>query len=168
MTDGTHDSLVVTEYDFASIEPKWQHAWRQTDVFVTPAEQDPNRPDAYVLVSCPFTSGAAHLGHVRSYTIGDSNARFRRARGEAVLFSLGFDAFGLPAELGAIENGLPPREWVDTCAQRMREQFDGLGFSFDWTREFISCDEDIYKWSQWLFLVLYDAGLVYEREGSVD
>ena len=78
----------------------------------------------HVLNSHPFTSGAAHMGHVRSYSIGDAHARFRRARGDAVLYSLGFDAFGLPAELGALEHELPPREWVDTCAARMREQFD--------------------------------------------
>ena len=108
------------------------------------------------------------MGHVRSYSIGDAHARFRRARGDAVLYSLGFDAFGLPAELGALENGLPPREWVDACAAQMRDQFDSMGFSFDWSREFISCDEDIYKWSQWLFLVLLEGGFIYEREGSVD
>ena len=124
--------------------------------------------DVHVLNSHPFTSGAAHMGHVRSYSIGDAHARFRRARGDAVLYSLGFDAFGLPAELGALENGLPPREWVDACAARMREQFDGLGFSFDWSRTFMSCDEDIYRWSQWLFLVLLEGGFIYEREGSVD
>ena len=108
------------------------------------------------------------MGHIRSYSIGDAHARFRRARGDAVLYSLGFDAFGLPAELGALEHGLPPREWVDTCAARMREQFDALGFSFDWSRTFMSCDEDIYRWSQWLFLVLLEGGFIYEREGSVD
>ena len=108
------------------------------------------------------------MGHIRSYSIGDAHARFRRARGDAVLYSLGFDAFGLPAELGALEHGLPPREWVDTCAARMREQFDSLGFSFDWSRTFMSCDEDIYRWSQWLFLVLLEGGFIYEREGSID
>ncbi len=108
------------------------------------------------------------MGHIRSYSIGDAHARFRRARGDAVLYSLGFDAFGLPAELGALEHGLPPREWVDTCAARMREQFDALGFSFDWSRTFMSCDEDIYRWSQWLFLVLLEGRFIYEREGSVD
>jgi leucyl-tRNA synthetase len=167
MSDATLESPVA-DYDPSEIEPRWQQAWRRGNAFVTPAKQEPGRPDAYILVSSPFTSGAAHLGHVRSYSIGDSHARFRRARGDAVLFSLGFDAFGLPAELGALENGLPPREWVDTCAQRMREQFDGMGFSFDWGREFISCDEDIYRWSQWLFLVLLKADLIYEREASVD
>src|SRR4051812_31247234 len=157
-----------TSYEPATIEPKWQQAWRSANAFQTPAEPVEGRKDVHVLNSHPFTSGAAHMGHVRSYSIGDAHARFRRARGDSVLYSLGFDAFGLPAELGAIEQGLPPREWVDTCAARMREQFDALGFSFDWSRTFMSCDEDIYRWSQWLFLVLLEGGLIYEREGSVD
>ncbi len=155
-------------YDPALIEPKWQRAWREADAFQTPPEPVEGRADVHVLNSHPFTSGAAHMGHVRSYSIGDAHARFRRARGDSVLYSLGFDAFGLPAELGALEHGLAPREWVDSCAARMREQFDGLGFSFDWSRTFMSCDEDIYRWSQWLFLVLLEGGFIYEREGSVD
>jgi len=155
-------------YDASSIEAKWQQAWRAADAFRTPAEAVEGVPDVHVLNSHPFTSGAAHMGHVRSYSIGDAHARFCRAKGRAVLYSLGFDAFGLPAELGAIEHGMAPRAWVDECAARMREQFDGLGFSFDWSRTFMSCDEDIYRWSQWLFLVLLDGGFIYEREGSVD
>src|SRR5690242_14428428 len=155
-------------YDPALVERKWQEAWRSANAFQTPPEAVEGVKDVHVLNSHPFTSGAAHMGHVRSYSIGDSQARFRRTRGDAVLYSLGFDAFGLPAELGAIEHGLPPREWVDTCAARMREQFDALGFSFDWSRTFMSCDEDIYRWSQWLFLVLLDGGFIYEREGSID
>ncbi len=150
------------------IEAKWQQAWRGANAFQTPPEPVAGRRDVHVLNSHPFTSGAAHMGHVRSYSIGDAHARFRRARGDSVLYSLGFDAFGLPAELGALEHDLPPREWVDTCAARMREQFDGLGFSFDWSRTFMSCDEDIYRWSQWLFLVLLEGGFIYEREGSID
>ena len=150
------------------IEPKWQQAWRSANAFQTPPEPVEGREDVHVLNSHPFTSGAAHMGHVRSYSIGDAHARFRRARGDSVLYSLGFDAFGLPAELSAIEHGVTPREWVDTCAAQMRAQFDAMGFSFDWSRTFMSCDEDIYRWSQWLFLVLLEGGFIYEREGSVD
>src|ERR1700754_1999467 len=166
--DTTPQPALASDYDPAVIESKWQQAWRDANAFQTPAEPEEGRKDAHVLNSHPFTSGAAHMGHVRSYSIGDSQARFRRARGEAVLYSLGFDAFGLPAELGAIEHGMAPREWVDACAARMREQLDLLGFSFDWSRTFMSCDEDIYRWSQWLFLVLLEGGFIYEREGSVD
>jgi leucyl-tRNA synthetase len=154
-------------YRPAEIEPKQQRAWREAGRFVTPAA-DPRRTDTYVFASLPFTSGEAHLGHVRSYAIADAYARFRRARGDAVLFSLGFDAFGLPSELGAIERGQGPAEWVAQCVERMREQFDRLGFSFDWSRSFITSEAEMYRWSQWLFLRLYEADLVFRREAYVD
>src|SRR5215467_1126080 len=124
----------VSAYDPAVIEAKWQEAWREANAFQTPAEHVEGVEDAHVLNSHPFTSGAAHMGHVRSYSIGDAHARFRRARGDSVLYSLGFDAFGLPAELGAIEHDMAPRAWVEECAAQMRAQFDGMGFSFDWSR----------------------------------
>src|SRR3954451_21267557 len=114
-------------YDPRAIEPKWQQAWREANAFQTPAEPVEGRDDVHVLNSHPFTSGAAHMGHVRSYSIGDAHARFRVSRGALVLYSLGFAASGLPAELGALEHGLPPREWVDACAAQMREQFDAMG-----------------------------------------
>jgi leucyl-tRNA synthetase len=164
-----NETLVVQDLDYEPkiIEASWRQAWAEAGCFRTPDHTD-GRVDSAVQVSCPFTSGAAHMGHVRSYTIADAHARFRRARGEAVLFSLGFDAFGLPAEIGAIEHEMAPREWVERCAAEMRSQFEQLGFSFDWERAFLSCDEDVYRWSQWLFVTLLERGLVYEREGVVD
>ena len=122
----------------------------------------------YIKASAPFTSGNVHIGHVRSYAIGDAYARFQRARGEPVLFAFGFDAFGLPAELGAIANGESPAEWVSRCAEHMTGQLKRLGFSFDWERTFMSSDPMMYRWSQWLFLTLLDAGLIYHGSGSVD
>jgi leucyl-tRNA synthetase len=122
----------------------------------------------YIKASAPFTSGNVHIGHVRSYAIGDAYARFQRARGEPVLFAFGFDAFGLPAELGAIANGESPAEWVARCAEHMTGQLRRLGFSFDWERTFMSSDPIMYRWSQWLFLTLLDAGLIYHGSGSVD
>ena len=122
----------------------------------------------YIKPSAPFTSGNIHIGHVRSYSIGDAYARFRRARGDAVLFAFGFDAFGLPAELGAIAGGEPPSDWVSRCATHMTGQLQRLGFSFDWERSFLSSDAVMYRWSQWLFLTLLDAGLIYHGTGNVD
>ncbi len=122
----------------------------------------------YIKPSAPFTSGNIHIGHVRSYSIGDAYARFRRARGDAVLFAFGFDAFGLPAELGAIAGGEPPSEWVERCAEHMTGQLQRLGFSFDWERSFMSSDPIMYRWSQWLFLTLLDAGLIYRGTANVD
>ena len=108
------------------------------------------------------------MGHVRDYAIGDAYARFRRARGDAVLFGFGFDAFGLPAELAAIERQEPPAEWVERSGERMLAQMRRLGFSFDYDRVFYSSDEGQYRWSQWLFLTLLDAGLIYRDDATVD
>jgi leucyl-tRNA synthetase len=154
-------------YDAHAIEARRQAAWRERDAFVTPPLAE-DQPHLYIKPSAPFTSGNVHIGHVRSYSIGDAYARFRRARGDSVLFAFGFDAFGLPAELGAISSGEPPSEWVARCAEHMTGQLDRLGFSFDWGRSFISSDPVMYRWSQWLFLKLLDAGLIYRGTGNVD
>lgn len=158
---------VIPDYLPAAIEARWQDAWREAGAFATPARREGERP-AYIFAACPFTSGSAHMGHIRSYTISDAYARYLRARGRAVLFSIGFDAFGLPTEIGAIKNGLTPNEWVQRCRARMREQFDRLGYSFDWDREWITSEPELYKWTQWLFLLLLREGLVYHSEGQVD
>jgi len=154
-------------YDPHAIETRRQAAWRARDAFATPPVDD-DRPRRYIKPSAPFTSGNIHIGHVRSYSIGDAYARFQRARGEDVLFAFGFDAFGLPAELGAIERGESPSDWVARCAEHMTGQLQRLGYSFDWTRTFLSSDALMYRWSQWLFLTLLDAGLVYLGTGAVD
>jgi leucyl-tRNA synthetase len=162
MSDGLHKS-----YDPAAVEARRQDAWRERDAFRTPAPLD-EQPHLYIKPSAPFTSGNVHIGHVRSYSIGDAYARFRRARGDAVLFAFGFDAFGLPAELGAIAAQESPSDWVNRCAAHMTGQLDRLGFSFDWERSFLSSDPIMYRWSQWLFLVLLEAGLIYRGTGNVD
>jgi leucyl-tRNA synthetase len=156
-----------TRYDPHAIEARRQAAWRAREAFATPSPHD-DRPRRYIKPSAPFTSGNIHIGHVRSYSIGDAYARFQRARGEDVLFAFGFDAFGLPAELGAIERGEPPREWVARCAEHMTGQLRRLGYSFDWERAFLSSDAQMYRWSQWLFVRLLEAGLIYRGSGAVD
>lgn len=157
----------VEPYRPAEIELKWQRLWSDAGLFATP-DHDPTKQDAYVRVAPPFTTGDVHMGHVRSYSIGDVSARFRRARGEAVLFGLGFDAFGLPVELGAIEHDMPPSEWVSRCQRRMQGQLGRLGLSFDWSRTSLACEPDAYRWSQWLFLKFLEADLVFRRDGYVD
>jgi leucyl-tRNA synthetase len=154
-------------YDPHAIEGRRQAAWRERDAARTPAILD-DQPHLYIKPSAPFTSGNVHIGHVRSYSLGDAYARFHRARGDQVLFNFGFDAFGLPAELGAIAGGVPPSEWVARCAEHMTGQLQRLGFSFDWERTFLSSDPLMYRWSQWLFLTLLEAGLVYRGTGNVD
>jgi leucyl-tRNA synthetase len=154
-------------YEPSKVEVARQRAWAQRDAFETPSP-DAGQKGVYVKPSSPFTSGNLHMGHVRDYSIGDAYARFRRARGDAVLFGFGFDAFGLPAEMAAIERGMRPAEWVERCGERMLGQMRRLGFSFDYDRAFYSSDEAQYRWSQWLFLTLLEAGLIYRDDATVD
>jgi leucyl-tRNA synthetase len=154
-------------YDPRAIEQRRQREWEARDAFRTPVVAE-GQKGIYIKASAPFTSGNVHIGHVRSYAIGDAYARFQRARGEPVLFAFGFDAFGLPAELGAIANGESPSEWVTRCAEHMTGQLKRLGFSFGWERTFMSSDPVMYRWSQWLFLTLLEAGLIYHGSASVD
>jgi leucyl-tRNA synthetase len=164
MGDGT-----IPEYDARAVEERHQQAWAARDAFRAPPITGlADGSGIYIKASAPFTSGNVHIGHVRSYAIGDAYARFQRARGEAVLFAFGFDAFGLPAELGAIANGESPNEWVTRCAEHMTGQLQRLGFSFNWERTFMSSDPIMYRWSQWLFLTLLQAGLIYHGTGTVD
>lgn len=162
MSDG-----ISTRYEPHVIEARRQTAWRERDAFKTPPLIE-DQTHLYIKPSAPFTSGNVHIGHVRSYSIGDAYARFRRARGDGVLFAFGFDAFGLPAELGAIAGGESPSDWVKRCATHMTGQLERLGFSFDWERSFLSSDASMYRWSQWLFLTLLEAGLIYRGTGTVD
>jgi leucyl-tRNA synthetase len=154
-------------YDAEQIEADRQAVWAERGAFVTPEPAD-GQAAVYVKPSSPFTSGNLHMGHVRDYAIGDAYARFRRARGDAVLFGFGFDAFGLPAEMAAIERGVRPADWVERCGERMLVQMKRLGLSFDYDRAFYSSDEDQYRWSQWLFVTLLEAGMVYRDDATVD
>jgi leucyl-tRNA synthetase len=156
-----------TSYEATAVEAERQAAWARDDAFATPAPADGQR-GVYIKPSSPFTSGNLHMGHVRDYAIGDAYARFRRARGDAVLFGFGFDAFGLPAEMAAIDRKVAPADWVRGCGERMLGQMKRLGFSFDYDRVFYSSDEAQYRWSQWLFLTLLEAGLIYRDDTTVD
>jgi len=154
-------------YDPARIEASRQAVWETRGDYAAPRPSD-GQDRVYVKPSSPFTSGNLHMGHVRDYSIGDAYARFRRARGDAVLLGFGFDAFGLPAELAAIERREPPAEWVAECGERMLGQMKRLGFSFDYDRVFYSSDEGQYRWSQWLFLTLLEAGMISREDATVD
>jgi leucyl-tRNA synthetase len=155
------------KYDVEATELKWQERWQQAGVEATPAPAAEGH-GTYVFNTPPFTSGEAHMGHVRSCSIGDSYARFRRRQGDSVLYSCGFDAFGLPSELGALEHDMTPAEWVERCTSTMREQFTRMGFSMNWARSFVSSDPEMYRWSQWMFLKLLEMGLVYQQEAQVE
>ena len=151
------------------LDERWQAAWREARVFATPGEDadGPGGRARYVFPSCPFTSGNAHLGHARIYSVSDAFARFRRAMGDQILFTTGFDSFGLPSELEAIRRGITPAEWVEQCCENFRRDFSGLGASFDWERSFVTCEPQHYQWTQYLFLLLYEHDLIYRQERHV-
>src|SRR3954454_21901187 len=154
-------------YEPATIEPERQAAWEAAGANDTPSPEE-GREAVYVKPSSPFTSGNLHMGHVRDYSIGDAYARYRRALGDSVLLGFGFDAFGLPAEMAAIDRQERPAEWVVESGERMLAQMKRLGYSFDYDRVFYSSDESQYRWSQWLFVTLLEAGLVYRADTTVD
>ncbi|XP_039244231.1 probable leucine--tRNA ligase, mitochondrial isoform X2 [Pipra filicauda] len=141
---------------------------RIKDQFCRISETDKSRPKFYVLSMFPYPSGKLHMGHVRVYTISDAVARFQKMRGMQVINPMGWDAFGLPAENAAVEHGLHPASWTESNIQHMREQFDALGLSFTWEREVTTCLPEYYKWTQYLFLKLFEAGIVYQKEALVN
>ncbi|MDF2440272.1 MAG: leucyl-tRNA synthetase, partial [Abditibacteriota bacterium] len=155
-----------TRYNPAQIEPKWQQRWTEAGLFRTPAQSD--RPKFYYLDMFPYPSGDLHVGHVRNYAIGDVVARYRTMNGFQVLHPMGFDAFGLPAENAAIKTGARPDEWTFARMDAMRQQFDRLGISFDWSREVRTCTPDYYRWTQWLFLQFFKRGLAERRKSLVN
>ena len=155
-----------TRYNPSEIEPKWQTQWRARNLFDTTF--DPDKPKFYYLDMFPYPSGALHVGHVRNYAIGDAVARYRVMNGYNVLHPMGWDAFGLPAENAAIKNGVHPAQWTDKCIEQMHEQFDKLGIAFDWSREIATCKPDYYKWTQWLWIQLYNAGLIERKSALVN
>lgn len=156
----------MARYNPKETEPKWRKAWADADVFR--AEIDTSRPKYYALEMFPYPSGSLHMGHVRNYTLGDANARFKRARGYNVLHPMGWDGFGLPAENAAMERGVDPRAWTYENIAKMRAELQQLGLSIDWSREFATCDPAYYGQQQAWFIDLMAKGLVYRREGVVN
>lgn len=154
------------QYLAAEIEQKWQERWAASDLYQTNDTAD--KPSYYCLEMFPYPSGNLHMGHVRNYSIGDVVARFKTMRGYNVLHPMGWDAFGLPAENAAIKHGVAPARWTKENIATMKRQFKQLGLSFDWNREVTTCLPDYYRWTQWLFLQFYKAGLAYKKEGRVN
>ena len=154
-------------YDYKSIEKKWQEKWDEADAFA--AKQDFTLPKYYALVEFPYPSGQGlHVGHPRPYTALDIVSRKKRMQGYNVLFPMGWDAFGLPTENYAIKNKIHPKIVTEKNVARFKSQLKALGLSFDWNREINTTDPNYYKWTQWIFLKLFEKGLAYKKEMAVN
>src|ERR1700674_621589 len=157
---------IAPVYDPQAIEPKWREAWKKAGLFrVT---EDSNKPKFYNLVMFPYPSGPLHMGHFRNYVMGDALARYKVMRGFNVLNPFGWDAFGLPAENAAIQSGIPPRVSIEGNIAISKHELDIMGVMYAWDREVTTCNEDYYKWTQWLFLKFLDLGLAYKQKAWVN
>ena len=158
----------VQRYNPAEIEPKWQTQW-DADASLYKAEgHDSGKPKFYCIEMLPYPSGQLHMGHVRNYAIGDALARHMWMRGYNVLHPMGWDAFGLPAENAALKNNTPPREWTLANIAAMRKQMQRMGLSYDWATEVTTCLPEYYRWNQWFFVKMFEAGLAYRKKSKVN
>ena len=156
----------VPAYQPTEIEPKWQARWEKDGLYQS--NIDPSKPKHYALTMLPYPSGDLHIGHWYAMTPPDARARFMRMRGFNVLFPMGFDAFGLPAENAAIKRNIHPKEWTFKNIDRMRAQLRSMGSMFDWRREAVSASPEYYRWTQWFFVKLVENGLAYRKMSPVD
>ncbi len=158
--------MTDTRFDPSQSDGRWQRAWEEAGTFT--ADSDSPKPKSYILEMFPYPSGRIHMGHVRNYTMGDVLARYQRMQGFEVLHPMGWDAFGMPAENAAMEKGVHPGGWTRQNIAQMKAQLQRIGFALDWTREFATCDPQYYGHEQALFADLYEAGLVYRKESTVN
>ncbi|MDO8480653.1 MAG: leucine--tRNA ligase [Nanoarchaeota archaeon] len=152
--------------DLHAISQKWQKRWEEEKAFLTPNESP--KPKYYCLEMFPYPSGYLHMGHVRNYSIGDAFARYKRMRGFNVLYPMGYDAFGLPAENAAIKQKVDPAAWTFKNIEGIKKQQKQMGLSYDWTREVQTCVPEYYQWNQWIFLKFFEKGLAYKKKGLVN
>ncbi len=162
--------MAERRYDPQEIEPRWQAVWAEEHTWEVSNDPVPGEADSvtsYVLEMLPYPSGEPHIGHLKKYAVGDAIAHFHRRTGHRVLHPMGYDAFGLPAENHAIKTGVHPRESIASSIASFQRQFRSWGISIDWSREFGTHEPSYYRWTQWIFLELYKAGLAYRREAAV-
>jgi leucyl-tRNA synthetase len=164
---GYPGEFMPDRYDPKAIEPRWQKVWADEGTWEVSNDQDDPRPKFYVLEMLPYPSGEPHIGHLKNYSVGDAVAHFRRRTGHRVLHPMGYDAFGLNAENHAIKTGQHPRESTEASIEEFRRQFRDWGISIDWTREFGTHEPRYYRWTQWIFLRLFERGLAYRKEAAV-
>jgi leucyl-tRNA synthetase len=160
---------VEQQYDPKAIEEKWQRVWKDANAFHVPNPDEADLGDkTYVLEMLPYPSGELHMGHVRNYMLGEVVAHFRRRHGYAVMRPMGFDAFGLPAENAAITEGRHPREVTERNIAAIRRQMERMGWAIDWERVLATHEPEYYRWTQWLFIKFFEAGLSYRKEAPVN
>jgi leucyl-tRNA synthetase len=170
-TGASQAATGTDRYDPAAVEARWQRVWEEEGTWEVPNPGepgfDPEKPKSYVLEMLPYPSGDPHVGHLKTYSVGDAIAHFRRRKGYRVVHPMGYDAFGLPAENNAIETGEHPRTATEVSIAAFREQFKRWGISIDWTRELSTHEPSYYRWTQWIFLRLYERGLAHRHEAPV-
>ncbi|MGH2920281.1 MAG: class I tRNA ligase family protein, partial [Solirubrobacteraceae bacterium] len=154
-------------YEPSEIEPRWQKVWADEGTWEVGNDADDPRPSSYVLEMLPYPSGEPHIGHLKVYSVGDAVAHFHRRTGRRVLHPMGYDAFGLPAENHAIKTGQHPRDSTNTAINEFQRQFREWGISIDWARELGTHTPEYYRWTQWIFLRLFEKGLAYRTEAPV-
>src|SRR5213082_1665672 len=159
---------MAERYDPKTIERRWQQVWADERTWEVPNETGSGAERSYVLEMLPYPSGEPHMGHLKTYSVGDAIAHFRRRRGMRVLHPMGYDAFGLPAENHAIKSGQHPRDSTAQSIESFQRQFREWGISIDWTREFGTHEPRYYRWTQWIFLQLLERGLAYRKEAAVN
>jgi leucyl-tRNA synthetase len=157
----------MKKYDHKAIERRWQKEWEKNKIYTAP-DKAPGKDNFYLLVEFPYPSGNLHVGHWYAFAVPDILARYQRMRGNNVLYPIGFDAFGLPAENAAIKRGINPRTWTEDNIAYMKKQIGSMGASFDWSREVQTIDPGYYKWTQWMFLQFFKNGLAYRKETAVN
>jgi leucyl-tRNA synthetase len=155
-------------YDPKQIEPRWQQVWDQEKTWEVSNEEARTADSSYVLEMLPYPSGEPHIGHLKVYSVGDAVAHFHRRTGRRVLHPMGYDAFGLPAENHAIKTGQHPRESTEAAIREFQKQFRQWGVSIDWSRELATHQPEYYRWTQWIFLQFFKAGLAYRKDAAVN
>jgi leucyl-tRNA synthetase len=163
-----NDNSDATRYNPAEIEARWQAAWDADATLYAAEPITSGKPKYYLVEMLPYPSGKLHMGHVRNYAIGDALARHMWMRGYNVLHPMGWDAFGLPAENAALKNNRQPEEWTLSNIAAMRVQMQRMGLSYDWATEVTTCLPDYYRWNQWFFIKMYEAGLAYRKQSKVN
>ena len=151
-------------YDHREVVARWQQSWEKSGLYRS--EVDWDRPKHYALTMLPYPSGDLHIGHWYAMTPSDARARYMRMKGYNVLFPMGFDAFGLPAENAAVQANIHPWKWTYANIERMRRQLMSMGTMIDWRREAVSCTPEYYRWSEWFFSRLHEAGLAYRGDSN--